>query len=142
MSRQVPGIAAYKYGDNTYPAFSNPVQFLNQVTLSRSLTNVYGNCWFRTNHVVGNLGSYIQGNIYKHLSLVPKFGDYAGTTPGVPQVTVTGSAISWGSVTGAKKYAVYELERINKTNSWNNLIYCVDIGKFFKSFLSSLIENV
>ena len=115
----VPGIAAYKYGDNTYPAFSNPVQFLNQVTLSRSLTNVYGNCWFRTNHVVGNLGSYIQGNIYKHLSLVPKFGDYAGTTPGVPQVTVTGSAISWGSVTGAKKYAVYELERINKTNSWN-----------------------
>lgn len=115
----VPGIAAYKYGDNTYPAFSNPVQFLNQITLSRSLTNVYGNCWFRTNHIVGNLGSYIQSNIYKYSALVPKFGDYSGTVPGIPQVTVTGSAISWGTTSGAKKYAVYELERVNKSNTWN-----------------------
>lgn len=127
----VPGIAAYKYGDNTYPAFSNPVQFLNQVTLSRSLTNIYGNCWFRTNHVAGNLGGYIISNIYKHLSLVPKFGEYTGTVPGIPQVSVTGSALSWNNASDAKKYAVYELERINKSNNWNANLKTVTTGYAF-----------
>lgn len=116
----VPGIAAYKHGDSNYPAFSNPIQFVNQVNLGRSLSNVYGNCWFRTNHIVAvSLGNYITSNIYKSPSLVPKFVNTQAVVLQKPQTTLSGNTITWNQIESATGYAVYQLERINKTNSWS-----------------------
>ncbi|MFA6334297.1 MAG: family 10 glycosylhydrolase [Bacteroidales bacterium] len=117
----IPGLAAYKYGDSNYPAYTLN-EMLNEVNLGRSLSSVSGNCWFRVAYFLSNsLGTYIQNTIYPSPSLVPKLGTYNETVPGVPSVTLNQKTISWNTVHDAKQYVVYELARDGKTTSWNVL---------------------
>ena len=114
----VPGLAAYKHGDANYPAFANPEQFLSQVSIGRSLTNVKGNCWFRTNHLLSyTLNSFILNRIYQYPSLVPNFST-PGSNPSPPVVTIVNNQLSWAQVEGAEMYAVYSLKRTNTIGEW------------------------
>lgn len=116
----IPGIAAYKFGDPTYPAYTLS-EFLNEISLSRSYASVAGNCWFRVAHIFNPaLSSYIAGTIYHYKSLVPKMGSDSSTpVPAAPIVSLTIKALAWNYVPNATSYAVYELERIGKSSKWN-----------------------
>ncbi|MEN6619798.1 MAG: family 10 glycosylhydrolase [Rikenellaceae bacterium] len=115
----IPGLAAYKYGDSNYPAYTLQ-ELLNQVSLGRSLNNISGNCWFRVNYILSNtLGTYIKNSIYPSQSLIPKLGTYNEAVPGYPVVSIYQKNISWNFIPEATQYAVYELVRDGKTVNWN-----------------------
>ncbi len=117
----IPGLAAYKYGDSNYPAYTLQ-EMLNEVAMGRFLNSVSGNCWFRVAYFASNsLGNYIKSTIYPAPSLIPKLGSYNEAVPATPSVKLDQKTISWNSVTNAKQYAVYELVRDGKTKNWNAL---------------------
>lgn len=123
----IPGLAAYKYGDPTYPAYTLN-ELLNEVNMGRSYASVYGNCWFRVVHIFnGPLSSYIRGTIYPYKSLIPKMGSDTSTpVPSAPVVSLNTKTLTWSAVNNATSYAVYELERNGKTKKWN--ANCKQIG--------------
>ena len=122
-----PGLAAYKFGDPAYPAYSSTSQLLNQVSLGRSLPNIKGNCWFRTLNILGGtLSSFITSTLYPSLSIVPKMGSAVFTVPQAPVISVSGTRISWSDVSNSTKYAVYELKRNGSTATWNALARQID----------------
>jgi len=123
----IPGLAAYKYGDPDYPAYTL-VEFLNEVTLGRSYASVFGNCWFRVANIFNAaLSSYVRGTLYPYKSLIPKLGSDTSTPiPAAPTASLSIKAVTWNTVTNATSYAVYELERIEKSVSWK--ANCKQIG--------------
>lgn len=111
-----PGIAAYRLGESGFPS---PSEFLSEVLLCRSLSNVLGNCWFRTEHILAaNLNSYIKSNIYPGVSLVPKMGNYNLALPERPVIAANGRTITWNKTANSQKYALYELEK-GSGNKWS-----------------------
>ncbi|MBP1671219.1 MAG: hypothetical protein H6Q22_791 [Bacteroidetes bacterium] len=136
-----PGIAAYKFGDALYPAYSSTTQFLNQVTLSRSLSNIKGNCWYRTLNILGGtLSSFITSSLYPSLSVVPKMGSVTFTVPLPPSVSVSGTTVNWSTVSNSTQYAVYELKRRGTSSTWDALARQIDSktsfnGQTLKNYL-------
>lgn len=114
----IPGLAAYKYGDSQYPSYTLE-ELKSQVEITRSLAGMKGNCWFRVAHVLGyGLSNYIKNSIYPYKSLVPKIDSYSETAPTAPVVSANNKILTWQSVAGAERYAVYELVREGKTSIW------------------------
>jgi uncharacterized lipoprotein YddW (UPF0748 family) len=114
----IPGLAAYKYGDSDYPAYTLS-ELANEVNMTRSFSSMSGNCWFRVAHVLGtSLSKYIQSSIYAYPSLIPKLGNYTGNVPSAPNVTLNDKTLNWAPVEEAEKYVVYELSRDGKTSNW------------------------
>ncbi len=115
----IPGLAAYKFGDSQYPSYTLQ-ELMNQVDITRTLSFMRGNCWFRVVHILGySLSNYIKNNIYPYKSLVPKLGSSSAQTPAPPSVVLNNKIISWQSISGADNYVVYELKRVGKTSEWS-----------------------
>ncbi len=114
----IPGLAAYKYGDSQYPSYTLE-ELLYQVDITRSLSSMRGNCWFRVAHILGySLSNYIKNSIYPYKSLVPKLGSSSAQSPSPPTVTLNNKILTWQTVPGADKYVVYELKRVGQTSEW------------------------
>lgn len=117
-----PGVAAYKFADSQYPAYASMTQFLNQVELCRSLPNIKGVCWYRTQNILGgSFASYLLSSIYPSMSLVPEIGTKTYAVPGTPVISNSSNTINWSATTSATHYAVYELKRRGTTGTWDAL---------------------
>lgn len=115
-----PGVAAYKFGDSQYPAYASMTQFYNQVELCRSLPNIKGVCWYRSQNILGSsFASYLLSTIYPSLSLVPEMGTKQYTVPGTPAITNVSNTINWSAAGNATAYAVYELKRRGTSGTWD-----------------------
>ncbi len=118
-ARGVPmiiGIASYKFKDPTYPAFGATSQFDRQINLVRESPNLSGCFFFREKFLENSELYTFMKSKYPYKSVLPVMGATTQPVPGKPIITLNGSALQWGAVTSASKYAVYRLERdpVNK----------------------------
>lgn len=105
----VIGIAAYKFKDPVYPAFSTVEELDRQLEMTRNLPNLAGAIWYREKYLEGTeLNKFIK-NKYPYLSLMPAMRPSVSKAPDAPVLTVSGLKMSWNSVSGANKYAVFML---------------------------------
>ncbi len=112
-----PGIAAYRLGETGFPSV---LEFTNQIELGRTLPNLKGNIWFRTEHILKEpLRSHIKGTLYKYPSLVAPLGKDANLNIEAPTLSFKGNLqIEASSNLNDVDFIFYKLERIDLTNRW------------------------
>jgi len=107
----VIGIAAYKFKDSAYPAYSIVNEIGRQIEEVRRNTNLHGCFYFRMKFLENTeLFNYLKTK-YAWKSVLPAMGKLTAPTVSTPLVSVSGTQLSWNSVSGAKNYAVYVLEK-------------------------------
>jgi uncharacterized lipoprotein YddW (UPF0748 family) len=123
----VVGIAAYKFKDSNYPAFGNVNELDRQIEEVRYNSNLYGCFYFRMKFLENaTLYNFLKEK-YVWKSVLPLMGKATVPTVGPPSVWVSGKDLNWATVPGAKKYAVYLLERDTKKSD-TFLAHCVQIN--------------
>ena len=107
----VIGIAAYKFQDPAYPAYASVNEIGRQLDETRNQPNLNGSIWYRVKYFENfELNAYIKTK-YKYLSLMPQMGQMNTSKPVAPVISAQSDRIGWAAVSGANKYAVYQLVR-------------------------------
>jgi uncharacterized lipoprotein YddW (UPF0748 family) len=107
----VIGIAAYKFQDAAYQAYSTVAEIDRQIETVRQSTNLCG-CFFYRMRYLENTELYnFLKTKYSNKSLLPVMGRLIALAVGMPEVAMNESVLSWKVVSGAAKYAVYAIER-------------------------------
>lgn len=107
----VIGIAAYKFKDPAYPAYVTVSEIDRQIEEVRKSSNLSGCFFFRMKYLESSeLFNFLKTK-YEYKSLLPLMGKQSAPLTVAPNVTMSGSKISWNSVSGAEKYQIYLLEK-------------------------------
>lgn len=113
-ARGVPiiiGIAAYKFKDATYPAYSTVDQIGRQIDQVRNSTNLSGCFFFRHKFLENSeLNAFLKTK-YPYQSVLPFMGTTSPAAPAPPVIAMLGNRIVWQTMPNAVKYAVYVLEK-------------------------------
>ena len=105
----VIGIAAYKFKDPAYPAYGSVAEIGRQIDATRTSANIHGCFFFRVKFLENSeLLSYLKTK-YSTKSVLPFMGVTTVPAPAIPVISVNNYKLTWQSVTGAAKYAVYQL---------------------------------
>lgn len=116
----VIGIAAYKFKDPAYPAYGSVSEIDRQIEEVRKSSNLHGCFYFRMRFLENTeLFNFLKTK-YAWKSVLPVMGKLTAPTVGAPVVSQSGLLLSWASVSGAKKYAVYLLEKDKNLNNTFN----------------------
>jgi uncharacterized lipoprotein YddW (UPF0748 family) len=107
----VVGIAAYKFKDSNYPAFGTVNEFDRQIEEVRYNNNLHGCFYFRMKFLENAVLYNFLKEKYVWKSVLPFMGKQTVPVVNAPVVSVSGKQLNWISVSGAKNYAVYELEK-------------------------------
>ncbi|HAQ18600.1 MAG TPA: hypothetical protein DCR40_05110 [Prolixibacteraceae bacterium] len=122
-ARGVPmviGIAAYKFKDPAYPAYGSVSEIDRQIEEVRKSSNLHGCFYFRMRFLENTeLFNFLKTK-YVWKSVLPVMGKLTAPTVGAPVVSHAGLLLSWASVSGAKKYALYLLEKDKDVNNTFN----------------------
>lgn len=123
----VIGIAAYKFKDAAYPAYSTTGQIGRQIDLVRESLYLKGCFFFREKFLENTELNNFLKNQYSYKSVLPVMGASTTPDPSVPVISVNGNTIIWSATSNADKYAVYFLEKDPvKTNTFN--ARCIQIS--------------
>lgn len=122
-SRGVPmiiGIAAYKFGDPAYPAYSSVNEIGRQIDEVRKSEKLHGCFFFRMRNLENTeLFNFLKTK-YVYKSLLPPMGTLTAALVTAPIVTTSGTSLYWSTISGAANYAVYRLEKDkNAKNTFN-----------------------
>lgn len=107
----VVGIAAYKFKDSAYPAYGSVTEFDKEIDKVRKSANLSGCFFFRMRFLENTeLFTFLKTK-YAWKSVLPLMGALTAPSVAAPVVSLSGKQLSWNSVSGAKKYVVYQLEK-------------------------------
>jgi len=116
----VIGIAAYKFKDPAYPAYGSVSEIDRQIEEVHKSYNLHGCFYFRMRFLENTeLFNFLKTK-YAWKSVLPVMGKLTASPVGAPVVSQSGLLLNWASVSGAKKYAVYLLEKDKNLNNTFN----------------------
>lgn len=122
----IVGIAAYKFKDPAYPAYTIS-EFERQVGTVRSSSNLYGCFWYRMKYLEQvDLHNFLKEK-GKYKSVLPFMGRQTASVPGTPVPAPNGTTVSWAKIDGAVNYAVYKLEKNKAVNNRYDA-HCVQLA--------------
>lgn len=122
-ARGVPmviGIAAYKFKDSKYPAYSTVDEIGRQLNEVTRLTNLSGSIFYRMENLENSeLYNFLKKE-FEYKILHPVMGNVQTKAPAAPQISLASNLISWNQISDANKFAVYLLIRDEKNENLFN----------------------
>jgi uncharacterized lipoprotein YddW (UPF0748 family) len=138
------GMAAYKFKDPAYPAFT-VTEFDRQVETVRNSAYLNGCFWFRMKSLENvELHNFLKDK-YKYKSALPVMGRSTVPNPETPVPAPNGKILTWNKSANAVQFVVYQLTKDSKVNNRFNanavqitteLQYTGESGKSY--FITSL----